>query len=789
MAGNTADQCTRDTVAAILAAWATSAAPNRAAACRCTNAIDAFTAVPAATSSGLDGVSAPTAAERAVTAAKALVADLLTAPAGRSQTPSASELLQQLVAAFLVHVSSSASKPAPDSPARGSRRAASGRRPTALAALVPSQLHRASSATIHALPRMDTGLHDTPATPYPPMTTGGGAEMFVLSPDAAGSGSVGFRDDVTPARLSVGSAALWRRGASVSSAAPTGADASVHRRESEGEEDEPALSCADVAESQPAPPMPAFSMSALEDDNEDRNVRPREEETDPYSGITTAATSVKPRVELPAAAVAFPAAFADDDDANGGNLDDDHDDDETRSAPCSPLQASGPHPALQHTDRAEGTVLFDTDTDSDDDATAAANTAALGDINQYIVMDRLGKGAQGHVFLAMDTDTDDLRAIKVVRRPPRGARANAAMRKKAEDLEREVAIMKKLRHKNVVRLYEVIDDPDQDVMYLVLQYAEHGPLATIRPDGTASRTVEPSMLLKYAQQLCSALQYLHANGVTHRDIKPENILCGANEQVFLADFGVSEHSPERGVTGTRGTAAFLAPELLAQECGISMGVSAFALPFDTFDEVDQPPAAASEVAGEPVDVWALGITLYALLYGKLPWEFTDARDLFEAIQRRPIELRPAVAAAGLNGHRTVSPGVLNHSAAGFGNPTPTLRSFVGSTEPLSARDGTEEPASPANLALFMPRSDSETDTEQQRGTPLGRSTSSAYSGTGGATFASTDEGWRRVLHGMLQRDPRRRTKLREVRRQLEQLDRRLEQARRMDESFAGMSFY
>jgi len=156
----------------------------------------------------------------------------------------------------------------------------------------------------------------------------------------------------------------------------------------------------------------------------------------------------------------------------------------------------------------------------------------------------------------------------------------------------------------------------------VMQYVEHGPLARLRPDGsvetpaqlpppeaTLGGPISPVDLAHYADQMVSGLQYLHRRGILHRDLKPDNILLGAHDTVYLSDFGlstiVSDHdatvSPERARLAGGGTTAFMAPELLDPE---AFGESPNVGPTVT-------PAA---------DVWALGVTLYVLLYGKLPWQ-------------------------------------------------------------------------------------------------------------------------------------------------------------------------
>jgi serine/threonine protein kinase len=351
------------------------------------------------------------------------------------------------------------------------------------------------------------------------------------------------------------------------------------------------------------------------------------------------------------------------------------------------------------------------------------------ELNQYVLFDKIGSGAQGEVFLASDTTKNELRAVKAVKRP-KGASARhstlpaiatvgavaAARHRQRDQLEREVVVMKKLRHRNVVRLYEVIDDPAQDLMYLVMQYVEHGPVVSLSAEGIASKVIEPKLMVNYARQICTGLEYLHKKGVIHRDIKPDNILLGRDDCVYLADFGTaemfSEADAQRGVTGTRGTMAFLAPELV---------------------NVQDDTTAALSVSGEAVDVWALGVTFYAMLYGKLPWEFDGARDLFKQIEKSPISYFLSPPDPYTNTHMS-RPG--HHASQ---STTPTC---------------SDEPA-PPRVSL---RSAVDVDTDDE---PL-----SLTDGLLPALPPCIWREWSRVLGGMLERSPAKRSSICDVRRQL-----------------------
>ena len=220
-------------------------------------------------------------------------------------------------------------------------------------------------------------------------------------------------------------------------------------------------------------------------------------------------------------------------------------------------------------------------------------------VNQYVLMHSLGRGTQGEVFLAIDTNTGHNRAVKVVARPKllfdgvgtMSVRTRVQASRKLELVQREVNIMKQCRHRNIIALYEVIDDPDHEELYLVMQYASKGALLKLDNSGHSSRVFDPATVALYARQLCAGLSYLHAHGILHRDIKPENILLGDDDTVFLSDFGVSEltgKAEQQAATAAEvaapqaltaqesyaalhvtenrpppGTFAFLAPELLS----------------------------------------------------------------------------------------------------------------------------------------------------------------------------------------------------------------------------------
>eukprot|EP01028_Stygiella_incarcerata_P010952 TRINITY_DN5963_c1_g1_i1.p1 TRINITY_DN5963_c1_g1~~TRINITY_DN5963_c1_g1_i1.p1 ORF type:complete len:562 (+),score=170.45 TRINITY_DN5963_c1_g1_i1:78-1763(+) len=241
-------------------------------------------------------------------------------------------------------------------------------------------------------------------------------------------------------------------------------------------------------------------------------------------------------------------------------------------------------------------------------------------VNEYVILRLLGRGQYGKVKLAMNMKDNQLYAIKILnksilKRIRKGFGKNAY-----SGVLKEIAIWKKLRHENVVRLFEVIDDPDEDRLFLVTEFVEDGCVASLDVDGSlVGGPVDEENASHFMRQSCLGLRYLHDQRIIHKDIKPENILRGG-DRIALADFGVSDmfEGEDDRIRATDGTPAFMPPEAFDQH--------------------------ATKYSGKRADVWSLGVTLYALLVGKTPFSGDSYVDICNAIREADPELPDELSA-------------------------------------------------------------------------------------------------------------------------------------------------
>ncbi|XP_045066232.1 MAP/microtubule affinity-regulating kinase 3-like isoform X7 [Coregonus clupeaformis] len=215
-------------------------------------------------------------------------------------------------------------------------------------------------------------------------------------------------------------------------------------------------------------------------------------------------------------------------------------------------------------------------------------------IGNYRLLKTIGKGNFAKVKLARHILTGREVAIKIIDK----TQLNPTSLQK---LFREVRIMKILNHPNIVKLFEVIET--EKTLYLVMEYASGGEVFDYLV--AHGRMKEKEARAKF-RQIVSAVQYCHQKKIVHRDLKAENLLLDADMNIKIADFGFSNE--------------------------FTMGSK-----LDTF--CGSPPYAAPELFqgkkydGPEVDVWSLGVILYTLVSGSLPFDGQNLKELRERVLR------------------------------------------------------------------------------------------------------------------------------------------------------------
>ncbi|EFO64541.1 Kinase, CAMK CAMKL [Giardia lamblia P15] len=215
-------------------------------------------------------------------------------------------------------------------------------------------------------------------------------------------------------------------------------------------------------------------------------------------------------------------------------------------------------------------------------------------VSNYITGKSLGVGTFGDVRLATHLITGERVALKVLDKS----------RIQCEDdfkrIVREIQVLKLLDHSNIVRLLEVIDTPRH--IYLVTEYVDNGELFNYV---VQKQKLSEEEACKYFHQIVSALSYCHSRKVCHRDMKLENVLLDSSYNIKLIDFGLSNilMSDEAKFKTACGSPSYASPEMLS----------------------------GKKYHGPSIDVWAIGIILFAMICGHLPFDHDNTETLYKKI--------------------------------------------------------------------------------------------------------------------------------------------------------------
>ncbi|XP_030547232.2 CBL-interacting serine/threonine-protein kinase 12-like [Rhodamnia argentea] len=236
-------------------------------------------------------------------------------------------------------------------------------------------------------------------------------------------------------------------------------------------------------------------------------------------------------------------------------------------------------------------------------AAGAGTAAARKDSQQPLLLGRyevgklLGHGTFAKVYYARNVESGEGVAIKVIDKEKILKGGLIA------HIKREISILRRVRHPNIVQLFEVMATKAK--IYFVMELVRGGELF----NKVAKGRLKEEVARKYFQQLISAVSFCHARGVYHRDLKPENLLLDENGNLKVSDFGlsaVSDQIRQDGLFHTFcGTPAYVAPEVLARK-----GYDA-----------------------AKVDIWSCGVILFVLMAGYLPFHDQNVMAMYKKIYK------------------------------------------------------------------------------------------------------------------------------------------------------------
>lgn len=221
-------------------------------------------------------------------------------------------------------------------------------------------------------------------------------------------------------------------------------------------------------------------------------------------------------------------------------------------------------------------------------------------VKHYELRETIGSGGFAKVKLAVHILTGEKVAIKVMNKKELGS--------DLPRVQREIDAMKNLSHQHVCQLYHVIQT--DDYIFMVMEYAPGGELFDYI---VAKDKLKEDEARGFFRQIVSAVAYIHERGYAHRDLKPENLLLDEDQNIKLIDFGLVA-KPRGGMTDHLdtccGSPAYAAPELIS------------GFPYH----------------GNEVDLWSMGVLLYALLCGFLPFDDDNTFKLYKLIQKGEYEV-------------------------------------------------------------------------------------------------------------------------------------------------------
>lgn len=219
------------------------------------------------------------------------------------------------------------------------------------------------------------------------------------------------------------------------------------------------------------------------------------------------------------------------------------------------------------------------------------------EIGDYILKQTIGEGSFSKVKLAVHKPSNNTVAIKIISK--QNLSKNDRLR-----TEREISILSSLNHPHIIHVIEIIQT--DSFYYIVMEYCPEGELFSYIVNRKRLSEEEASFLF---YQIVNAVEYIHSKSISHRDLKPENILLLSNRSIKVIDFGLSNYFDNKTALDTPcGSPCYAAPEMLKNKL---------------YD-------------GRKVDIWSIGIILYAMVCGYLPFDDKNTQRLYQKVMKSQV---------------------------------------------------------------------------------------------------------------------------------------------------------
>ena len=217
-------------------------------------------------------------------------------------------------------------------------------------------------------------------------------------------------------------------------------------------------------------------------------------------------------------------------------------------------------------------------------------------IGKYtITKNQIGRGAFSTIYKGYD-NKGNVFAIKEV--------SIAGKKKVEENVKKELNILKRLNHTNIVQIHDYFFDNKNKIIYIIMDYFKNGDFSNF----IKGKVLKEIFAKKYMSQLKNGLKYLYENNIMHRDLKPHNILLDDNNDLKITDFGFARYVKDDMLINTLcGTPIYMAPEIIKHK-----------------------------KYNNKSDLWSLGIIMYEMIFGRLPFKANNFIQLLKSINKNDI---------------------------------------------------------------------------------------------------------------------------------------------------------